>query len=178
MSRRLGNIVRGAGIAAALAFVPVAVGTPALAQGMPNMGDAAAAMACLQEMTEGVVLTDDIVVHFIETYPAIQEGLASTAESQAAVADMAAGAPPTYICDIEPTAQMDGFVTPYGYDGFMEWSSIFATMMIAMMFSGMDAETAVMMQGMLGVSSTPENVAALAPHQDELMAAMESAIPE
>lgn len=169
------RIVRNAAVAALAAGSALA---PAMAQVPPDVAvppgvisdDAAAGLECLQQMTEGVVLTDGDVQMFIDTYPAIRESFEGA--DAADFAAVTAGGPPVFLCDIQPSSAVDGYVTPYGYAGMGEWLSIFSTIMISTMFAGADSQTAAMMEAMLGVSATPENVEAVQPFQSALTDAL------
>jgi hypothetical protein len=176
MAFGLMRVVRGAGAAAVVVLAAAAMMSPARAQipglppGVTLPSSTTSAMSCLQSLSAGIVLTDAVVTHFIETYPPIRAELA--ASPYAGAAQSAAGGPPTYLCTVVPNAATDAYFTPYGYGGFHDWASIMAATTIGMMFTAVDPQEAAMVSAMMGVSSTPGNIAAVAPHTDEIQAVM------
>ncbi|MCW5697456.1 MAG: hypothetical protein KIS96_12080 [Bauldia sp.] len=137
MSRRLMKFIRGAGVASALAFLPVAMvvaAVPAAAQmGLPG---------------EQYLLSEEEVVAFIASYPEIaaaMETLDERYDLPEDEVDSPAGAIAAMGAYQEAMAELDGVVVPYGFDGFLHWTQVFSAIAVAYAYAmsgGMDAQMA------------------------------------
>jgi hypothetical protein len=165
-ARRLGRQFTAGLLIAAL---PVAmIAGPASAQfGMPSgMGMTPSMGAMGAPSAEPVLLTDEIVVHFIETFPAVMDG-----------ARIVAGAAPTtppgdvfsaLAASASALGQVNAIVTPHGYADFGAWTGVFISISTAIAMAAMDAQTRAMVATMAGLTVPEENIAAVTPHMDAL----------
>ncbi len=129
---------------------------PAVAQdaipGMPDMGDS-------------YPLTPDLVIAWVESYPAVQE----LAESLSDEFDVPEGDDPMAGLAALGAAQgamsrLNGVVGDYGFDDFSQWTNVMFSVVFSYSILEAPAEQRPMLIGMF--NQTQENIDAVAEHQD------------
>lgn len=160
MIEKMKRAVRALASGVVIAVLPIGgmAIAPAVAQdaipGLPDMG-------------ESYPLTSDLVIGWVESYPAVQtlgETLSEdleVPEGEDPVAGLAALATVTGAVD-----QLNAVVQGYGFEDFSQWTNVMFSVVFSYSILEAPAEQQPMLIGMF--NQTPENLEAVSAHADAI----------
>ncbi len=153
MTGRFGRLVRGAGIAVALASVSMVLLTaPARAQLPPGMTIPGMPPGPTAPAVPAIMLTNELVVSFIAGYPTIVPGMeAIRGRYNIPQANDPATAMAAMVAATAAAAELNALVAPFGFTDFGHYSQVFSAIFFAWAFADPEmtaADRAQMAQGM------------------------------